>query len=283
MTTEPNRQPEGIPAGGQFAAQLKSDDVVSLGTPSRRPELEGWPESLPAPEVSFHMGDDNVIATSVNINGEPAFDVWNPGDDVHSIETTHFDHPELADNEGFDAAETWARDKHELMSGELRAEMHAAVERSRARVLAAATGTAPHLTDDELGSLLGLNSTAAFTGQRDGELAATAVIARGVLKEHPDASHIGLRVDSADNDEFVSGAIVYNADHEVLGSYNTDEQFLTDEDDYKGAGFVEYLGHLPAAPEKSWWSTYNIPSTQPDFAFTIDLRKASAWTPGADS
>lgn len=30
MTAEPNRQPEGIPIGGQFAAKLQSDDVVTL-------------------------------------------------------------------------------------------------------------------------------------------------------------------------------------------------------------------------------------------------------------
>lgn len=55
---------------------------------------------------------------------------------------------------------------------------------SRARVLAAATGAAPRLTDDELGTLIGLNQTAAYKGQRDAEFAATAVIARGVLKDH---------------------------------------------------------------------------------------------------
>jgi hypothetical protein len=31
MSTEPNRQPEGIPTGGQFAAKVKSDDVPALG------------------------------------------------------------------------------------------------------------------------------------------------------------------------------------------------------------------------------------------------------------
>lgn len=30
MTTEPNRQPEGIPTGGQFAAKVQSDDVPAL-------------------------------------------------------------------------------------------------------------------------------------------------------------------------------------------------------------------------------------------------------------
>lgn len=30
MTAEPNRQPEGIPTGGQFATKVKSDDVPAL-------------------------------------------------------------------------------------------------------------------------------------------------------------------------------------------------------------------------------------------------------------
>jgi hypothetical protein len=32
MSTEPNRQPEGIPTGGQYAAKVKSDDVPALGS-----------------------------------------------------------------------------------------------------------------------------------------------------------------------------------------------------------------------------------------------------------
>jgi hypothetical protein len=285
MTDNASRQPKGIPAGGQFAATEHAETSISL-TP-RRPELNGWPESLPEPEVSFHVGDDGVITTNVEINGEPAFEVWNPGDDVHSIETTQFDHPDLADNDCFEEAENWAKDKHNEIADDLRTEMHAAVERSRARVLAKATGTSPQLTDDELGALVGLNQTAAYNGKRDAEFAATAVIARGILKDHPDASHIGLRIDSGDGNEFVAGAVVYNADHEAIGSYNADAQYLTGPDDedesYRGAGFVEHFNGLTASPDNAWWTAYNLPVSQPDDFFTIDLAKAAAWTPGADA
>jgi hypothetical protein len=34
MTTEPSRVDAGVPAGGQFAAKVKSDDVPSLGVPA---------------------------------------------------------------------------------------------------------------------------------------------------------------------------------------------------------------------------------------------------------
>lgn len=284
MTENASRQPKGIPAGGQFAATAHAETDLTL-TP-RRPELAGWPESMPEPEVTFHFGDDGVITTNVEINGEPAFEVWNPGDDVHSIETTQFDHPDLADNDNFEAAESWAKAKHEQIADDLRAEMHAAVERSRARVLTIATGKAPQLSDDELGNLVGLNQTAAYNGKRDAELAATAVIARGILKDHPEASHIGLMADSGDSEEFVSGAVVYNADHERIDFYNGDEQYVTDADEgesYHGEGFAELLGGLTANPATAWWADYNMPGTDPDDAYTIDLKKAASWTPGANS
>lgn len=279
MTENIARQPQGIPAGGQFAATAHSESDVSLSAPARRPELEGWPESLPEPEVSFHLGDDGVITTNVGVNGETAFEVWNPGDDVHSTETTCFEMG-WAD-EDVDAAEGWAKSKHQAMADELHAEMHSAVERSRARVLAKATGKSPQLSDDELGALVGMNQAASYPARRDAEFAATAIIARGVLKDHPDASHIGLRIDSADNGDFVSGAVVYNADYKALGSYDADAQYLEDSEDYRGAGFSEHFGSLEATPENAWWSEYKMPGFDPDDVYTINLRKAAAWTPGA--
>ena len=41
MTTEPNRQPEGIPTGGQYAARVKSDDVVALAVAPEPPQTIG--------------------------------------------------------------------------------------------------------------------------------------------------------------------------------------------------------------------------------------------------
>jgi hypothetical protein len=41
MTAEPNRQPEGIPTGGQFAAKVKSDDVVVLAASAEKPQSIG--------------------------------------------------------------------------------------------------------------------------------------------------------------------------------------------------------------------------------------------------
>lgn len=277
MTDNSARQPKGIPVGGQFAATAHAEPALNL-TP-RRTELDGWPESLPEPEVAVGVGDDNAITTTVSIEGQPIMEVWHEDDDAYDTDSTVFESEWLEDEQVTEAAEQWARGKHSEIARELRAEMHEAVNRSRARVVAKATGTKPQLSDEELGKLVGLNQAASFAATRDAEFAATAVIARGILKEHPDASHIGLRIDSADNGEFVSGAIVYNADYEVIGSYDADAHHLADGEDHSGAGFAEHLGSLSAEPGNAWWAEYNMPGIDPDDVYTIDLGKAAAWTP----
>ncbi|MBG0738999.1 hypothetical protein IV500_06120 [Paeniglutamicibacter antarcticus] len=279
MTENASRQPKGIPVGGQFAATEHAETAISLIP--RRPELEGWPESMPEPEVSFYVGDDNVLTTNVSVNGEPAFEVWNPGDDVHSTETSSF-LLDGVDEETSGIAENWAKEKHQQIADAVRAEQHAAVERSRASILAAATGRAPQLSDDELGHLLGINQKAAYNSRRDGEYAATAIIARGVLKDHPEASHIELAIDSADNGDYVSGATVYNEHHEAIGSYGSDSDFLGDDGDNPGASIVEYFSSLDSEPESAWWAEYNLPHSTSDDRYTIDLRQAAAWTPGGE-
>lgn len=282
MTDSTTRQPKGVPTGGQFAATTHAEPTLNLAP--RRSELDGWPESLPEPVVTVHLGDDNVITTTVSINGEPAFEVWNPGDDVHSTESTGFGGDETQDQEVADAAEKWATDKHEQIAATLRAEMHTAVERSRARAIATATGASPAISDEDLGSLLAANNAAAYAGHRDGELAATALIARGVLKEQPDAHHIGLQIDSADNGEYVSGAIAYHADGTVLAHYDADGHHLNDEgEDVPGADFVELLSNLSPHPDTAWWNSYNEPIVEDDDMYTINLNQAAAWTPGGES
>lgn len=77
MTT-PNRQPQGIPTGGQFAPDTRSEPTVAL-TPSVAPvvykaplamdidlsrvpveELPEWPEDMGEPHVSFDFNDGKV-------------------------------------------------------------------------------------------------------------------------------------------------------------------------------------------------------------------------------
>ncbi|HEX9086516.1 MAG TPA: hypothetical protein VF867_03220 [Arthrobacter sp.] len=286
MTTEPNRKPEGIPTGGQFAAQLKSDDVVALGAPARRPELEGWPASLPDPEVDVQVGEGGTISTTVSVNGEPAFDVWNPADDIHDTESDDFVNDAITDDV-HDEARAWAFTKHNEMADALRAEQQESFRRSRAAIMAKATGTPVPQSDEDLEQLISASFITYNAVQRDGELASTALIARGVLKDYPEAAYIGLRVEGADNGDYVSGLVVYSADKVSLGGYEEADLYLDEiEEDAeaskpRGEEFMQHLNNLPANPLNSHWQQYS-PRTYDDFdEYAIDLKKAAAWTPGS--
>ncbi|MET4144180.1 hypothetical protein [Arthrobacter sp. UYCo732] len=279
MTDNTARQPKGVPVGGQFAATAHAEPALSL-TP-RRPELNGWPESLPEPEVDYSVGENNVITTTVSIEGEPVFEVWNPADDVHDIENESFENEWLKDEDIHEAAQKWAHATHDTIAWPLRQEMTDAADRARARVLAAATGQAPQLSDEDLGKLVGLNQAAAYRARRDTELASVAVIARSILKDRPDAHHIGLQVDSADNGEFVSGAIIYDADGNYISSLSSYDSFLEDDEKYAGEDNASLFSGLEAEPDRAHWADLNIPIQEDDDRFTIDLQKAAAWT-GAD-
>lgn len=69
----------------------------------------------------------------------PVLEVWHDDDDVYDTAATVFESEWLEDEPVAEAAAQWARAKHSEIARELRVEMHAAVERSRARVLAKAT------------------------------------------------------------------------------------------------------------------------------------------------
>jgi hypothetical protein len=284
MSHEPNRQPEGIPTGGQYAATIKSDNVPSLGTAARRPELEGWPESLPEPEIEVHLGEGGTISTTVKVNGEEVFDIWNPADDIHGTESDDFETDAIPDDV-YDDAKAWAFTKHNEMADAIREEQRAAFERSRASVLAQVTGVPVPLSDEDLENLSDSSFATYNAVQRDGELASTALIARGVLKDYPEAAYIGLQISGADNGDYISGLAVYNADKVALGSYDEGDLYLDeiDEDEPakpRGEAFLRHLQNLEPNPLSSHWQQYS-PMTHDDFdEYAIDIRKAAAWSPG---
>lgn len=285
MTTEPNRKPEGIPTGGQFAAQLKSDDVVSLGQPARRPELEGWPASLPEPTVSFDFTDDGQVVTNATMPNGDEINVWDKNNGSEGYESDAMGSWEGVDDEDMEQAEEWLSGRHQIIAGAVKAEQQAAVDRTHAAILAKATGVPVPQSDEDLEQLISASFVTYNAVQRDGELASTALIARGVLKDYPEAAYVGLQVEGADNGNYVSGLAVYNADKELLGSY--EEEFYHDADDEeepgkpRGEEFRQHLNNLPANPLNSHWQQYS-PRTYDDFdEYAIDLKKAAAWTPGS--
>ncbi|ACL41951.1 hypothetical protein Achl_4000 (plasmid) [Pseudarthrobacter chlorophenolicus A6] len=273
MTDNTARQPKGIPVGGQFAATAHAEPALNL-TP-RRAELDGWPEALPEPEVDVTVGDDNAVTTTVSIEGVPVLEVWHEDDDVNDTDATVFESEWLEDEPLAEAAEQWARGKHSEIARELRTEMHAAVERSRARVLAKATGVKAAATDDELSALIENTSTATSKANRDLELASTALASRYILEEHPEAVTAHIQTASWDNGVFVDGATVKDEAGTELASYSDEES--------TGGGVAELLVNLSSEASNSNWADAFSVGSYGDELYTIDLRKAASWAPGDDA
>ena len=235
--------------------------------------------------MAFHFGDDNVVSTTISINGESVLEVWNPGDDIHSTETTSFvsDHTE---NEAIhDQAETWAKEKHNEIATAVRAETAAAIRRTRAGILAKATGKTPApASDDDLAEAINDGFTVANSARRDAEYATAALLSRGILAEHPDAYAIGLVVSGADNGEYVSGAVVYNEAREPIGFYDEEDTHTAEGDGRPNRPFLQHLNNLTPIAENSNWAAFNVsPARHMDDQYTIDLKKAASWAPGVEA
>ncbi len=79
MTTNPDRQPKGVPAGGQFATAAHHESIVALTAPAtdfsyfphpdaRYPHPMGsWPEDVENP-ASITLGEEEDIVDEVPVN-----------------------------------------------------------------------------------------------------------------------------------------------------------------------------------------------------------------------
>lgn len=269
MTTEPNRVDAGVPTGGQFATKIKSDDVPSLGVTTRRPELAGWPESLPEPELEVSVGEGGTISTSVKVNGEEVFDIWNPADDIHDTESDDFV-TDAIPADVHDAAKAWAFEKHNEIAWAIRHEQQAAFERSRADILAKATGARAAASDEELAGLIEDSGSVARQALKTTELASAALAARKIKDVHPEAVFADLTTDSWDNGEFISGVVVKNADRIPVAAYAEGEEGA-------GGDIVALLKNLDADANNAHWSGELSTGTYGDELYEIDLEKAAAW------
>lgn len=270
---------------GKYTYANHAPSAVTIGAPVRRPELDGWPESLPEPEVTFNFGDDNVVSTTVSINGEGVFEVWNPGDDKHSTETTSFVSEHTEDSTLHDQAEAWAKDKHNEIADAVRAETSAAIRRTQAGILARATGKAPApASDEDLTQAINDGFTVANSARRDAEYATAALLSRGILAEHPDAHAIGLVVSGADNGEYISGAVVYNEAREQIGSYDEDDTHTAEGDGRPHRPFLKHLNDLTPIADNAHWAAFNVsPARHMDDQYTIALKRAASWAPGVEA
>ena len=261
-------------ADGKFGTQLHGEPAGGtdiLGGAPERPEwLNGWPETLPVPELSFHVGEDNNITTIASVNGETFIEAWNPANNIHDEEYEAYVIDFETSEGDLAAAASWLQAKHEDIASEMRAEMKAAAERIQHRVLAQATGTVAPVSDEDLEAIVDSSAATVNQARKDLEFAATARVARGALEDHPTAATIVLDVAEVDDaGEIITGFTVVDEDGAELAEYDV----------HAGSGWAGYAAELPAS--NGWWESYTPKVYESeDDAYTIDLKAASAWTPG---
>lgn len=167
MTDTIARQPQGIPAGGQFAATAHTEPSVGLKGPGAavpvqfqgqavlNPAVFGSLPELPAsvgtPEVSFSFSDAGKLATHVRVHGS-TLSFWSEDDDEiandidngHTVEGEVAPWSGIAEYEDFEKTRTWAESVHERVEGATSQILESAVESdaSRAAIVAFATGRA---------------------------------------------------------------------------------------------------------------------------------------------
>jgi hypothetical protein len=272
-----DRQPKGIPSGGQFAPSAHGEPDVDLTTPARRPELEGWPADLPEPGLSFRVTEEGQIITSAETPSGDFIEVWDKNDGSGGYNSHALGEWDGADDDDIEQAEAWLTGRHIRIAAQVRAEEKDAVERARARIMSHATGITAPATDEELAATIELNGTAARQALRDVELASAGLAARKILAAYPSAETAEIRTDSWDNGEFVAGAIVRDA------GYNRLKEYFEDDDNLETTKEVtDLLKNLDSDPHNSHWAGAFSTGSYGENLYTIDLAKAAAWTPSGD-
>ena len=127
-TNTRNRQPEGIPAGGQFAATTRAEPDVALAKPQDieytapltgtlqlstawHDQLPEWPANLPEPEVNFGF-DDGKAETYVVVD-DKMMTFWDSGrDGIINDTDTDYNPWEDFDEEDQEAALKWGKEVH---------------------------------------------------------------------------------------------------------------------------------------------------------------------------
>jgi hypothetical protein len=129
MTADRNRQPEGIPTGGQFAATAHSEPTVALAAPQHVihsapltgtvelrnadfDQLPEWPAGMPEPEVSFRF-EGGKCETSITVDDQ-TMNFWDSDSDGTINDTDHGSNPwEDFDEEDQEKALEWGKRVHQ--------------------------------------------------------------------------------------------------------------------------------------------------------------------------
>ncbi|MEH0110686.1 hypothetical protein V6N00_13330 [Tersicoccus sp. MR15.9] len=270
--TQPHR-PAGVPGAGQFDTVPHSEADVSL-TPTvvpRRAELDGWPESLPEPELSLDAGSGPRAAMEVRF-GSSAFEVWEPSgsDDPGTDAGNDFEDGAFGvDYTDLQAAVAWARGKHRQLQCDLQTELSKTAELAAPRLLAKLTGKAPAMDDDDVLLHAADLERAADRMREEAELSDLSYVARTILTEHPTAATAVFTPVLGTRRHPHSQAEIRDTDGNHLAVAGDD-----------GAIPLYYLSsfrHDPTAAQPYW---YRFGSRAAD-GDHLDLKTAATWNPGA--
>lgn len=259
MTADRNRQPEGIPAGGQFAAETRSDNVVALATapaPAFAAPLTGsielsnawfeklpeWPANLPEPEVNFGF-DNGKAETYVVIDGK-MMTFWDSDFDGTIDDTDSGSNPwEDYDEVDQEMAREWGKAVHERVDSSTYGVMIEGSQSPAVKgiILAQATGKepAPAKAGPDLTDLATRNAyvidAAARLAAANKELQSVYMIgaAQELRKEFPGIDSFSLVVD----DKYLRISEAWDADGNLLDNATlgaaSDSVFrYRDEDDF---------------------------------------------------
>ncbi|WP_167534796.1 hypothetical protein [Pseudarthrobacter chlorophenolicus] len=117
--------------------------------PARRPELEGWPATLPEPAVSFRVDDFGQIITTATDPSGDWIDVWEKDDGSGGYGGHALGEWEGADDDDIEQAQNWLTGRHKVIVAAVREAEKAAVEQARSGILAAAVGETKPATEPD--------------------------------------------------------------------------------------------------------------------------------------
>lgn len=256
---------------GQFGAQLHGEDTsvmdalnAALAGADEEVPAPSWPEAFPEPELRLSIGDDGGITTNIYLDDELAMEVFNPGDDVHSVNSEVYEFAGSDDNDAVEAARAWAESKHNEVAWEMRRAMHSTFTRVKDRALSNA-GQSVRLSDEDLLEVHQANKAVIEAATRDARLSAASIVARGVRAAHPEASYFS--VDSGGERPYDIDVLDKDQAH-IITYYPDDEHQLP---------WVGQMRDLDVNRDSvmDQWDRSGSPRVK-----VIDLSEAAGWTPG---
>lgn len=293
-----NRQPAGIPTGGEFAAHDRAEDSITLPVGDQRTvtvafttkldylEVPEYPQGLPGPDIYFEY-DDGQLELTVTLDGaRHTFGASASGEEWDSItEPDDFDEPSYFDSQDGDdidedeleaqkdAFVEWGRRLRNSLDDAAYGLKLEAVEQVRGEMIATATGFKQHRPNLAERSQK-LSRQYAELGAELARVSA-AQVARGILEKYPHAATVELF--NYEDDRQWSGFAITDAD----GNDVVEEGELEDLWEHWQAEVNEIPASAPVRFTAGVWlpdeQRFTWLTPDPDGkSATIDLRAAAA-------